>query len=81
METTGRVERLLDADWLEQRREVALWVLLERHRGFVVVHRRGTRFRRPSSEACGGYPIGGRGTSTGGTGSGKSGAVNFAGFA
>ena len=27
------------------------------------------------------YPIGGHGTSTGGTGSGRSGAVNFAGFA
>ena len=30
---------------------------------------------------AGRYTIGGCGTSTGGTGSGKSGAVNFAGFA
>ena len=30
---------------------------------------------------AGRYPIGGRGTSTGGTGSGRSGVVNFAGFA
>ena len=30
---------------------------------------------------AGRYPRGGRGTSTGGTGSGRSGAVNFAGFA
>ena len=33
------------------------------------------------AKPAGRYPRGGRGTSTGGTGSGKSGAVNFAGFA
>ena len=33
-------------------RDVYCWSSWERHRGFVVVHRRGMRFRRPVSQVC-----------------------------